>query len=83
MIAGMRPLTVWRAVLAVPVLLSVLDLAGRPQGMAGAGSAWTALASGTTAYLYDIDCPRTTTCLAVGDNGTVLATIDGGSHWTA
>jgi photosystem II stability/assembly factor-like uncharacterized protein len=45
------------------------------------GASWTAQTSGLANYLRGISCPTTTTCFAVGDNGTILATTNGGSAW--
>ncbi len=33
-------------------------------------------------YLKGIACPSGTACFAVGDNGTILASTDGGATWT-
>jgi photosystem II stability/assembly factor-like uncharacterized protein len=48
----------------------------------GDGS-WTALTSGTTAYLVAGDCPSESVCYAAGENGTILKTTNGGASWTA
>lgn len=34
-------------------------------------------------YLFGVSCPSSTNCFAVGDLGQILASTDGGSHWTA
>lgn len=47
------------------------------------GAAWSPQTSGTTAHLYDVSCPTTTSCVAVGDSGVVRKTTDGGATWTA
>ena len=37
--------------------------------------------SGTPSYLFGVACPRPSTCVAVGDRGTILRTTDGGRTW--
>ncbi|MBI4133053.1 hypothetical protein HY478_00405 [Candidatus Uhrbacteria bacterium] len=48
------------------------------------GSSWTSqtIPDGTPS-LRDIHCVNTSTCWAVGDEGTILKTSNGGSTWTA
>jgi photosystem II stability/assembly factor-like uncharacterized protein len=43
---------------------------------------WTAQSSGTNDWLNDIHFVDTLTGWAVGDNGTIVATVDGGETWT-
>jgi photosystem II stability/assembly factor-like uncharacterized protein len=43
---------------------------------------WTVLNSGSTSNLKGIHFPTALTGYAVGDNGTILKTIDGGTSWT-
>jgi photosystem II stability/assembly factor-like uncharacterized protein len=45
--------------------------------------AWTAQTSGSTTTLNDVSCPSTTTCIAVGNGGTILATTNGGTTWSS
>ena len=42
---------------------------------------WIRRASGTTSDLTGVSCPTVSTCIAVGDACTILATIDGGASW--
>jgi len=42
---------------------------------------WIRRASGTTSDLTGVSCPTVSTCIAVGDAGTILASIDGGASW--
>ena len=37
--------------------------------------------SGSTAKLRGVSCPTDSTCFAVGDSATILATTDGGATW--
>lgn len=43
---------------------------------------WTTLTSGTTETLWSVNFPTPDTGYAVGANGTVLRTFDGGNNWT-
>ena len=43
---------------------------------------WTTQASGTTEWLNDVQFVDNMHGWAVGDNGTIVATIDGGETWT-
>jgi hypothetical protein len=45
------------------------------------GSSWLVEASGTTNDLYAVSCSGTSTCWAVGADGTILATTDG-TNWS-
>ena len=48
-----------------------------------ASGTWGSQISGTGQNLNGIACPGTTTCFAVGANGTIVATTNGGStSWT-
>ncbi len=52
-------------------------------GGAGAGTGWAALYSGTTETLRGVHFPAdATTGYAVGGNGTILKTTDGGPNWS-
>jgi len=42
---------------------------------------WTAQNSGTTENLNDVYCISADTVVVVGDNGTILRTINGGTDW--
>ena len=42
---------------------------------------WTAEPSGTTEPLFSVSCPSTDLCVAVGRNGTVLLSHNGGASW--
>ncbi len=44
-------------------------------------SSWQAQDSTIEVDLYAIDCPTTTFCVAVGVNGGILTTTDGGTTW--
>ena len=46
-----------------------------------AGMTWSALTSGTTKALYDVDFFNDTEGVAVGDGGLILRTTDGGASW--
>ena len=51
------------------------------------GGTWTAQDSTTTQHLWDVDCAGTTSqstsmCMAVGEGGTILTTIDGDNNHT-
>jgi len=48
----------------------------------GAGT-WRTENSGTRQRLYDVACWTAQRCEAVGDNGTILATTNGGRTWRA
>ena len=43
---------------------------------------WTKQTSNTTELLNDIHFVDNMTGWAVGDNGTIVATVDGGANWT-
>jgi photosystem II stability/assembly factor-like uncharacterized protein len=38
--------------------------------------------SGTINYLFGVRCPSPSTCVAVGEGGTILQSTDGGSTWS-
>src|SRR5436853_4065299 len=44
---------------------------------------WTSQTSGTTQALNGVSCPTSSTCFAVGANGTIVATTNGGTTWTS
>ena len=46
-------------------------------------SQWTSQTSGTTDYLLSVYFTDADTGYAVGDNGTILKTSNGGTNWTA
>jgi photosystem II stability/assembly factor-like uncharacterized protein len=77
-----------RLVIGILVLLCLVGLPERAQGTGAArpavsGSGWIAQASGTMNYVADISCPSTSTCFAVGESGTILATSSAGKKWAA
>jgi len=45
------------------------------------GASWTSQASGTVHDLYSVSCAHATACLAVGNFGIAVVTLDG-SHWS-
>ncbi len=47
------------------------------------GNQWVKQTSNTTQQLNGVDCPTTSTCYAVGDGGTILATTNGGNTWSS
>ena len=51
-------------------------------GPSAAGPGWMTLTSGSRDYLDDVACPSTSTCFAVGHDGVILATSNGGKTWT-
>ena len=59
------------------LILSVLVLSISAQNFT-----WTAQSSGTNDWLNDVHFVDSLTGWAVGDNGTIVATIDGGETWT-
>jgi len=51
-----------------------------------AGATWTTLTqlpTGTPSNLESISCPDLSHCVAVGTGGTIIATSDGGAHWSS
>ena len=44
---------------------------------------WAEQTSGTSQNLQRIDCPTAGTCFAVGENGTIRATTNGGATWVS
>jgi hypothetical protein len=66
--------------LAVLALAAVAGCATRTPA-APAPAASHAEGSGTTSTLYDVGCLTASRCLAVGEDGTMLATTDGGRTW--
>ena len=55
--------------------------AGRPLVGSSGPQAASSPTSGTPSYLFGVACPRPSTCVAVGDRGTILRTTDGGRTW--
>lgn len=74
--ASLRPCT--RAFLSVGVMMSAL-FAG--SSVAHAAS-WVQAVSPTTSDLFGVSCISTTSCVAVGKNGTILYTSNG-KTWTS
>jgi photosystem II stability/assembly factor-like uncharacterized protein len=64
------------------MLLTVVTAVAFP-GIAAAGTGWAQQASGTTANLHGVACTDSTHAWAVGDGGSILATVDGGDTWVA
>lgn len=48
-----------------------------------ASAAWSPEPSATTDALRGVSCPTESRCYAVGDNGRIVATSNGGASWTA
>src|SRR5262245_46535816 len=44
---------------------------------------WTTQTPPPAGPLNGVSCPSNTVCYAVGNNGTVLTTSDGGTNWSA
>ena len=42
---------------------------------------WVRRTSGTVQNLNSVSCASSSTCIAVGDAGTILVTVDGGQSW--
>ena len=59
------------------LLLSLLVI-----GISAQNFTWTQQSSGTTESLYDIHFVDNMSGWAVGSNGTIVATVDGGETWT-
>ena len=59
------------------LLLSALVLSVSAQNFT-----WTEQVSGTTEWLNDVHFVDNLTGWAVGDNGAIVATVDGGETWT-
>ncbi len=55
--------------------------------LAGAAAAladtWSSQTSGTTQQLNSLRCTSSSNCIAVGNNGTLVATTNGGSSWSS
>lgn len=43
---------------------------------------WVAQSSGVTLQLHGVDCLDDKTCVAVGDDGAIVRTVDGGTTWS-
>ena len=46
------------------------------------GLHWTVEPRLTTAGLHGVSCPTASDCIAVGDNGVILASTNGGANWS-
>ena len=62
--------------------LLLMTVAGLPASAAYATGAWTPQATGVT-FLYTVCFTDASHGWAVGNDGTILATTDGGAHWVA
>jgi len=64
-------------------LVSAQTIPEPPQPALAAAStlAWSSQASGTGEILWGVSCPSAIACVAVGESGTILRTIDGGANW--
>lgn len=71
-------------VLQIPaaILLLTAMLALGSATPAGAFTAWAGQTSGTTNALMGVDCVDALTCVAVGENATILRTTNGGTTWS-
>src|SRR5947209_386171 len=56
---------------------------GPTAGMTASSTAGSAAGATPGQTLLTIACPGVTVCYAGGDNGTILATRDGGASWQA
>ena len=61
----------------------VLAGCGSPAGNPAGSGVWRAVDSGTQQRLDDVACLSPLRCEAVGEEGTIVATTDGGSTWQA
>lgn len=50
-------------------------LAAAPPG------SWSSQTSGTSEILWGVSCPSANVCVAVGESGTILRTVNGGATW--
>ena len=64
----------------LPLVLVAPPLGGSLSARPAAQAA-SSLTSGTTNALLGVACPRPSTCVAVGDRGTLLRSTDGGRTW--
>jgi photosystem II stability/assembly factor-like uncharacterized protein len=63
------------------VLLPLVLVAPPLGGSLSHRPAASSLTSGTTNTLNAMACPRPSTCVAVGEGGTILRSTDGGRTW--
>ena len=72
-----------RAFLAAMALAAGMGLAAATPAAALVPSGpWSSLNPGTNEFLNSISCPGSSTCYAVGYNGVIVVTRDGGASWT-
>ena len=64
----------------LPLVLVAPPLGGRLPDRAAAAAASSQI-SGTSNWLGGVACPSASTCVAVGDWGTILRTTNGGRTW--
>jgi photosystem II stability/assembly factor-like uncharacterized protein len=72
----------WAALLTFAVLL-LCGCAGSTASNHAASNVWRVQTSGTQQRLYDVACLSPVRCEAVGEEGTILSTTDGGTTWRA
>jgi photosystem II stability/assembly factor-like uncharacterized protein len=71
----------WR--LVVSLVCCTAALGGLAASQAAATGTWSAQSSGTTSYLSKVSFVDQNHGWAVGENGTIVATSDGGATWSA
>jgi len=71
-----------RAILKISIIsvFFVILLVGVGQSVFS-GTSWSAQTSGTTGFLWSVDLVDASTGYAVGNDGTILKTTDGGTTW--
>ena len=78
MVSRLSRLRVLSVLLAL--VLVAPPLGGRLPDRAAAAAASSQI-SGTLSDLHGVACPRPSTCVAVGGEGTILRSTDGGRTW--
>src|SRR6202158_2012142 len=84
---GLRALTASIAAIAaalVPLSVGFAKTTAelrQPDSAAAAGPVWSSQASGTSEILWGVSCPSASVCVAVGESGTILRTVNGGATW--
>src|ERR671932_1612108 len=78
MVSRLSRLRVLSVLLAL--VLVAPPLGGRLSARAAAAAA-SSPSSGTLSDLHGVACPSPSTCVAVGDKGTILRSTDGGRTW--
>ncbi len=83
----LRSLTALGALALALLLLALASVVAPVKGLvldaraSGAGVGWTTCESGVTVDLHDVSSPDSLHAYAVGESGTIIGTVDGGSHW--